>query len=206
MVLQHGIYLFLLLLHAKLLLKRRMKIIMKKHALFILIPLIALTSCNQIHDKYNKNLPNRSFSIFYEFDINSKLAKMKCDFDYENVEIIDKNFRKIDKTKLIGGNKLVVYYDESLNNANYAEVSKIPFIEITKVNVPGEMTRTEFLADGWVIHSRNIKYVINADLSITPLKDVKWHSTLYGAYVDFEKGDDYNFCDLLYVFSFNPRK
>ena len=48
--------------------------------------------------------------------------------------------------------------------------------------------------------------MINADLSITPLKDVKWHSTLYGAYVDFEKGDDYNFCDLLYVFSFNPRK
>lgn len=82
---------------------------MKKHALFILVPLIALTSCNQIHDKYNKNLPNRSFSIFYEFDVNSKLAKLKCDFDYESVEIIDKNFRKIDKTKLIGGDKLVVY-------------------------------------------------------------------------------------------------
>ena len=169
--------------------------------------MIASTSCNLIHDKYNKNLPNRSFSIFYEFDINSKLAKMKCDFDYENIEIIDKNFRKIDKTKLIGGDKLVAYYDdESLNNANYAEASKIPIIEVIKVNVPGEMTRTEFLADGRIIHSRNIKYVINADFSITPLKDVKWHSTLYGAYVDFEKGDDYNFCDLLYVFSFNPRK
>ena len=180
---------------------------MKKHALFTLISLIVLTSCNQIHDKYNKNLPNRSFSIFYEFDINSKLAKMKCDFDYENIEIIDKNFRKIDKTKLIGGDKLVVYYDdESLNNANYAEASKIPSIEVINVNVPGEMTRTEFLADGRIIHSRNIKYVINADFSITPLKDVKWHSTLYGAYIDFEKGDDYNFCDLLYVFSFNPRK
>ena len=180
---------------------------MKKHALFILIPLIALTSYNQIHDKYNKNLPNRSFSIFYEFDVNSKLAKLKCDFDYESVEIIDKNFRKIDKTKLIGGDKLVVYYDdESLNNANYAEVSKIPFIEVTKVNVPGEMTRTEFLADGWVIHSRNIKYVINADFSITPLKDIKWHFTLYGAYDEFEKGDEYNFCNLVYVFSFDPRK
>lgn len=197
----------LLLLHAKLLLKRRKEIIIKKHALFILVPLIALTSCNQIHDKYNKNLPNRSFSIFYEFDVNSKLAKLKCDFDYESVEIIDKNFRKIDKTKLIGGDKLVVYYDdESLNNANYAEVSKISFIEVTKVNVPGEMTRTEFLADGWVIHSRNIKYVINADFSITPLKDIKWHSTLYGAYDEFEKGDEYNFCNLVYVFSLDPRK
>lgn len=194
-------------MRVKLLLKRREKIIIKRHALFTLISLIVLSSCNQIHDKYNKNLPNRSFSIFYEFDINLKLAKLKCDFDYENVEIIDKNFRKIDKTKLIGVDKLVVYYDEeSLNNANYAEASKIPFIEVIKVNVPGEMTRTEFLADGRIIHSRNIKYVINADFSITPLKDVKWHSTLYGAYVDFEKGDDYNFCDLLYVFSFNPRK
>lgn len=93
-----------------------------------------------------------------------------------------------------------------MNNANYAEVSKISFIEVTKVNVPGKMTRTEFLADGWVIHSRNIKYVINADFSITPLKDIKWHSTLYGAYDEFEKGDEYNFCNLVYVFSLDPRK
>ncbi len=45
---------------------------MKKHALFILIPLIALTSCNQIHDKlkisnfiyYIPNFARISFPFF----------------------------------------------------------------------------------------------------------------------------------------------
>lgn len=185
---------------------------MKKARLLLLAPLFALTACNQNTGNFNNNLPNRQFSISYNFDMQSRSAQIKCEFEYENeyVEIVDENFNEFDIENLIGGDELVVYYDDedmtSVDHVLVHETSILPSIEVVNTNVPGEMTRIEFLSDGWLINSVDVEYIINADFSITPLNEVALGTILYGSYNEFEERDGYNFCHLIYVFSFNPRE
>lgn len=182
---------------------------MKKNELLFLMSLVALTACNGHITNYNNNLPSRLFSVSYNIDAQSKTAQLECDFRYETADILDDDYNVFDKTNLIGGDELVVYYDdENMTDVNHVIVNEAPIlksIEVFNTNVPGEITRIELIADGWLINSINIKYVINADFSVTPLDDIELGSVLYGVYNEFEERNGYNFCRLLYVFSFDPR-
>lgn len=182
---------------------------MKQTSLFILIPLLCLTACSNNCNNFNNDLPKQRFSLSYDFDTETHSANLKCDFDYNNIEIFDGNFNKINNTSLIGGDELDVYYeDNNLKKIDHVIVNKVhilDFVEFTNTDVPGDLTNIEFIKKGRSFIQHNINYAINEDFSISSKRDIKLGSILYGACTDFEDVYGTIRCKLLYVFTFNPR-
>lgn len=177
---------------------------MKNKVLLLIILPCLLTSCN-----FDNTLPNEEFKVTFKLDPDSNKVKVDCDFDYSNVKLYDEEQKKFPNNQIMGGDKLTVYYtDNSMNKIDHVIVNPCEVLQVDNRNVPGlPLDEFQIYAEGWVLDyfSQDCKYVINSDFSTTLLKNVPDRSTLYAIYNDFEERSTAKFCEILYLFSFNPK-
>lgn len=133
---------------------------------------------------------------------------MECGFDFTANEVDlfhwTDNDERVDS--LIRVDVLRVYYAyEGKKTVDHVLALPASLIEVTNDIVPGSDSYMQIHSDGHPIDQSGIAYVINEDLSITYLCDLKAGMSLFGSYVpSSESGEDAPIF-LSYLLSNNPR-